>query len=335
MGAALSPLAGVGHAAPRPAAHAAPHAGLAATVAATADCTIFSGQPTSASMCGGGSDNLVGSDGNGALYRAMVSFDGGLDIPAGSKVLSSTLTMHVLGAFGSTTTWVFGMARAFAPGAATWDTYDGVHPWSTAGGDYNDALQASSTVTGAGTVSFSITPLTQAWVDGTDTIRQLMILGFSPKGNVFSFANAASGNGPALTIAYQPPSPPPTPTPTGPVVTTPVPTPLPISHAPRALRIRVVMSWTWSGSAIRLRRVKVGSMPGATRLALGCQGGGCPRRFDTSAAGALRVRRLLTRLAGRRYRAGDVLTVKLTATGYRPERARIFFRNGKTPLVLG
>ncbi|MGZ6627421.1 MAG: hypothetical protein ACXVE8_17700 [Solirubrobacteraceae bacterium] len=38
---------------------------------------------------------------------------------------------------------------------------------------------------------------------------------------------------------------------------------------------------------------------------------------------------------GRRYRAGDILTVRLTAQGYRQERARIFFRNGQKPLILG
>jgi hypothetical protein len=266
----------------------------------------------------------------------MVSFQDGLGAPASSKVLSSTLTIHVLGAFGSTAVWLFGMTRPFTPGAATWNTYDGVHPWSTAGGDHNSSLQASATVSAAGTVSFSITPLTQAWVDGTNNLRELMILGLSPKGNVFSFGNKASGDPPQLTVAYQPPSPPSTTAPTtGPVVTTPVSTPLPVSHANRALRIKVLMSWTWNGALVRLRRVKVGSMPGDTRLALGCQGDGCPRRSDAAASGARRVRRLLQRLAGRRYRAGDILTVKLTAEGYRQERARIFFRNGKKPLILG
>jgi hypothetical protein len=265
----------------------------------------------------------------------MVSFDGGLGIPAGSKVLSSTLTIHVLGAFGSTTTWVFAMARQFTPGAATWNTYDGVHPWSTAGGDYNDSLQASATVSAAGTVSFSITPLTQAWVDGTNTLRELEILGFSGKGNVFSSGNKASGDPPQLTVAYQPPSPPSTTAPPGPVVTTPVSTPLPVSHTRRALRIKVVMSWTWNEAVVRLRRVKVGSMPGDTRLTMSCQGGGCPRHSNTTTLGARRVRRLLQRLAGRRYHAGDILAVKLTAKGYRQERARIFFRNGKMPLILG
>jgi hypothetical protein len=54
-----------------------------------------------------------------------------------------------------------------------------------------------------------------------------------------------------------------------------------------------------------------------------------------SASGARAVRRMLLGLAGRRYRAGDVLTVGLTAAGYRQERARIFFRNAGKPLILG
>jgi hypothetical protein len=318
--------------------HALPRAALATTVPATADCTIYSGTPTSASPCGAPSDDTVGADGNGALYRTMVSFSGGLGLPAGSTVLSATLTIHALGAFGSTATWVFGMTRSFAAGAATWNTYDGVNPWSTAGGDYDDTLQASSTVSGAGTVSFSITPLVQSWVDGADTIPQLMILGFSPQGNAFSFASRASGNGPVLTIAYQPLATPTTttsPPPTGPVATTPVSTPLPVSHAARALRIKVLLSWTWNRAVIHLRGVKVGAMPGDTKVSLGCQGAGCPRRSRMSASGARTVRRMLLRLAGRRYRAGDVLTVRLTAAGYRQERAGIFFRNGRKPLILG
>jgi hypothetical protein len=315
--------------------HALPLDALATTVPASADCTIYSGTPTSASGCGAGTDDTVGSDGNGALYRTMVSFSGGLGIPAGSTVLSATLTIHALGAFGSTTTWVFGMARSFAAGAATWNTADGVHPWSSAGGDYDDTLQASSTVSGAGAVSFSVTPLVQSWADGTDTIPQLMILGFSPKGNAFSFASRSSGNGPTLTIAYQPPTTSTSPSPTtGPVTTTPVSTPLPVSHAARALHIKVLLSWTWNRSAIRLRKVTVGTMPGDTTVSLGCQGAGCPRHSRASASGARTVRRVLLGLAGHRFRAGDVLTVRLTAAGYRQERARIFFRNARKPLIL-
>jgi hypothetical protein len=306
---------------------------MVTTLGATADCTIFSASPTSAAQCGSdpNNDNLAGTDGNGAFYRAMVSFTSGFGIPPGSTVASATLTIHVLGAFGSTDATVLGMSRAFTPGTATWNTYDGVHPWSTAGGDFNATPHTSETVSAAGTVSFSIPALIQPWVDGTDPVRQLMILGFTGTGNAFSFANRASGDGPVLSVTYQPPT---TPTTAGPVVSTPVPTPLPVAHGARALRIKVVLSWTWNGAVIRLRKVKVGSMPGDTKLTMGCQGGGCPRRSGTKVSGARKVRRALLRLAGHRYRAGDVLSVKLTAAGYRQERARIFFRNGRRPLVL-
>jgi hypothetical protein len=108
---------------------------------------------------------------------------------------------------------------------------------------------------------------------------------------------------------------------------------LPVPRAKHSLRIKVVMSWTWRGAAVRLRKVTTGTMPGDTKLTLRCRGKGCPRRSDTSATGARKVRRMLKRLEGRRYRAGDVLTVRFTAARYRPESARIRFRNGKKPLV--
>jgi hypothetical protein len=317
--------------------HALPRA-TAATGAAT-DCTIFSGSPTSNAQCGAGSDDTVGTDSSGAFYRTMIAF-ANLGIPAGSTVNSATLTINVLGALGSTGATVVDMTRAFAPGAATWSTYDGVHPWTTAGGDYDASPHAFGTVPAGttGAVSFSIPELVQPWVDGTTPYGQLEIVGFQSGSAAFTMAHD-----PVLSVNYTPPPPPPTTTTdttpptttTGPVVTTPVSTPLPLAHGPRALRIKVELSWTWNGAHIRLRKVKVGTMPGATKLAIGCTGGGCPRHSDSKVSGARKVRRALLRLAGRRYRAGDVLAVKLTAARYRQERARIFFRNGKRPLLLG
>lgn len=315
--------------------HAMPRATLSTSVAAAADCTIFSGSPTSNAQCGSGSDNTVGTDGNGAFYRTLLSFTN-LDIPAGSTINSATLTIQALGAFGSTNATLLDMTHAFTPGAATWNTYDGVHGWSTPGGDYAASPNTVLPVSGAGTVSFGVGELVGPWVSGTNTVRQLEIVGFSGTGNVFTMAH-----GPTLSVVYTPPPPPgtgtgtsPTTT-TGPVVTTPVPTPLPIAHGVRALRVKVVLSWTWNGARIRLRKVKVGTMPGDTKLTTGCQGGGCPRHSGAKAAGAREVRRALLRMAGRRYRAGDVLSVKLSAAGWRQERARIFFRDGKRPLILG
>ncbi|HEX3689588.1 MAG TPA: DNRLRE domain-containing protein [Solirubrobacteraceae bacterium] len=327
-------------AAVRQVAHAMPRAAVSTSVGSVADCTLFSGSPTSSARCGAGSDDTVGTDGNGAFYRTMVSFTN-LSIPAGSTVDSATLTIQALGAFGSTNATVVDMTRAFTAGAATWNTYDGVHGWSTPGGDYGASPNTVVPVSGAGAVSFSIPELVQPWVSGTNTVRQLEIVGFTGTGNAFTMAH-----GPTLSVTYTPPPPPTTTTgttptstspttTTGPVVTTPVPTPLPVAHGARALRVKVVLSWTWNGARIRLRKVKVGTMPGATKLTMSCQGGGCPRHSKSTVAGARKVRRALLRMAGRRYRAGDVLSLKLTAAGWRQERARIFFRNGKRPLILG
>lgn len=302
-----------------------------ATASPSADCTIYSGQPTDASRCGPASYDTVGNDGNGYLYRTMISFAGGLGIPAGSQILSSTLTIDVAGAFGSTPAWIFSLTRSFSPGAASWNTYDGVHSWTTAGGDFNDQLQASATVSGAGTVSFSVTKMTQAWLDGTDPVPALMMLPYAGKGNAFTFSSHASGsNGPYLTIAYQPPSsagPPP------PVMTTPVSTPLPRPTARRGLKVKLVVSWTWNRAITRLRTVKVGSLPHGTQLYLRCLGRGCPKRSKATAVGASRLRRLLRSLAGRRYRAGNRLLITLTAPGYLTERAEVIFRNGRLPQI--
>jgi hypothetical protein len=320
-------------------ARAMPRATVSTTVSAAADCTIFSGSPTSTAQCGS-DDNEAGTDGNGQFYRAMISF-ANLDIPVGSTINSATLDIDVLGAFGSTAATVVDMTRGFAAGVATWNTYDGVHPWSTAGGDFNGSPNTVNTVSGAGGVAFSIPELIQRWANGSGSVEQLMIVGFTGTGNVFTFADRASGNGPQLTVNYTPPPPPPTTTTTppttttGPVVTTPVQTQLPVPKGKGALRIKVALSWTWNGPAIRLRKVKVGSMPGDTKLTMSCDGTGCPRHSGSKVSGARKVRRALLSLAGRRYRAGDVLAVKLTAARYRQERARIFFRNGKRPLLLG
>jgi len=94
-----------------------------------------------------------------------------------------------------------------------------------------------------------------------------------------------------------------------------------------------VLSWTWNRAEIGLHGLTVGRLPGDTRLSTTCTGHGCPRRSKTTVTGARPVRRALRALAGRRYRAGDVLTITLSAAGYRPEAARVIFRNGKVPLI--
>jgi hypothetical protein len=113
-------------------------------------------------------------------------------------------------------------------------------------------------------------------------------------------------------------------------VTTPVPQPPP---RPRALRIRLQISWTWDRAMTQLRRTKVGTFPGRTQLHVQCKGRGCPRHSRLSATGIRDVHRLLRRLGGRRYRAGDRLFINLQAPGYRAERAEIDIRWGLKPRI--
>ena len=118
----------------------------------------------------------------------------------------------------------------------------------------------------------------------------------------------------------------------GPVVTVPVTVPVPQpTPRPRALRVKLAISWTWNRATTRLRKVRLGSFPGRTRLLVQCQGRGCPRHRKVTASGPRAVRRLVRGLAGRRFRAGDRLLITLTAPGYRSERAEIDFRWGKLP----
>jgi hypothetical protein len=124
-----------------------------------------------------------------------------------------------------------------------------------------------------------------------------------------------------------PPSTPP------PVATTPASTPIPVPTAPHELAVRLTISWTWNHATTRLHAAKIGSFPGGAQIFVQCRGKGCPGKRDISAQGARNVRRLLHRLRGERFHAGDRLRIVLKAPGYLPERALVKMRDGKLPDV--
>jgi hypothetical protein len=93
------------------------------------------------------------------------------------------------------------------------------------------------------------------------------------------------------------------------------------------------MKWSWRFGTTTLRTTRVGRFPHSTRLTVSCKGRGCGRPSKMSAAGPKAVHRLLKRLTGHRYRAGDVLMVTFTAPGWNRERARIRIRDGRLPRV--
>jgi hypothetical protein len=93
------------------------------------------------------------------------------------------------------------------------------------------------------------------------------------------------------------------------------------------------MKWTWRFATTTLRLTRVGRFPHSTRLTVTCRGRGCGRPAKMTAAGPKGVHRLLSRLRGHRYHAGDVITITFTAHGWKRERARVTIRNEALPRV--
>jgi hypothetical protein len=125
-----------------------------------------------------------------------------------------------------------------------------------------------------------------------------------------------------------------TPPPSSPVVTTPVITPVPQpASGPRPLRVKLAIGWTFNRASTWLRRVRVASLPAAAKLSLRCEGRGCPHPQRNVADGRMAVRRLLRRIVGHRYRAGDRLRLTLAAPGWLSERAQIRFRWNRLPAI--
>ena len=243
-------------------------------------------------------------------YRLAMLADGNLALFDGSGTeLWSTKTYGHAGAYASMQT--DGNLVVFdKTGHALWSSATNGHP-----GSHLDML-------GDGNVDIIATDGTVIWRSKT-----------YHKGSGVSLAPKAPA--PVTCPAPTPPAPPvtTTTTTTAPVVTVPVPVPIP-TPKPRSrnLRIKLTISWTFDRATTRLRRVKVGTFPGRTKLQIQCKGRGCPRhRGHDTAKGIRGVHHLLHALVGRRYRAGTKLIVTLQAPGYRQERAELDIRWGRKP----
>jgi RHS repeat-associated protein len=128
-------------------------------------CTISSATPTTASCAS--SDLGVGVSG-GNVERSLVHFGGlNTDLPVDAQVLSADLDLPVDSLSGSVTLNAYPLTRAYSNSAATWDSYDGTHSWTTAGGDYASTPTVSGVVPSSGDFDVNVpTATVQAWVDG-------------------------------------------------------------------------------------------------------------------------------------------------------------------------
>ncbi len=169
------------------------------------DCPISAATPTT-NACGGTTDT-VGWDGTNAS-RSLLQFNLGNVIPTTAQVLYAEVGLHQASSTTSNATplAVYPLSRTWTSGA-TWNTYDGTHSWTAAGGDVGGSALYTNT---AGAISqywyFPVTTTAQGWVNGTTTNNGVIVKEPTENvNNVFSFDSSRATNAtlwPYLTIQY-------------------------------------------------------------------------------------------------------------------------------------
>lgn len=148
---------------------------------------------------------------NTGQYVSLLQFDLST-IPAGSVVQSAQFSLYH--ASGSTdTAGVFPMTRSWTEGTgvagtgASWNSYDGVNPWTTAGGDYDPTSGINITLPANNTwATWDLTTLTAAWKLGNMPNYGIALTQITSGTNTFaSSENTTSDNRPKLRVTFLPP----------------------------------------------------------------------------------------------------------------------------------
>ena len=126
-----------------------------------------------------------------------------------------------------------------------------------------------------------------------------------------------------------------------PVVTTPSPTTVtppapsspsqPASHSRPRVRVKLTIAWVWNRLSTRVRGAHAFRFPAQARIALRCDGRGCPRQVLR--AGRRQLPSLWRALERPTYRPGDTITITITQPEHLAERAQIRIRAGAEPSV--
>ncbi len=151
----------------------------------------------------------VGNNGSW-VFRSMMRFDVS-SVPSSATVVQSELHMDETWAQNSSSVPVsiHQLTHSYTT-AATWYNYDGTHPWTTAGGDFNPT--ATDTETLNGTLGwymwFPDTSLVQGWVNGSIPNNGFLMKAVNESTvGAFELADSLdpnSANWPNLQIYYDP-----------------------------------------------------------------------------------------------------------------------------------
>jgi RHS repeat-associated protein len=135
---------------------------------AGSDCELVSGVDANNSYC---SYNLTSAGTTGTpAVRVVTSMQLPISgsIPADADVLSAQMNVDVYGKSlpAAMTISAYQLTHSFTA-SATWNKYDGVHTWSTPGGEYNATPLSSVNIPASGYQAFPMSALVQSWVNGT------------------------------------------------------------------------------------------------------------------------------------------------------------------------
>ncbi len=180
----------------------------------TSDGYIVDGANASQNFFGLTVDKVGWNSSN--IRHGLFQFNAEGALPAGAQVLDAELKLYLSSESTSATTsvGVYQMVTDPWTSSATWNTYDGTHSWTTAGGDYtSDSLGhawATSTVGGSTGTGFyynwQITQLVAGWSGSTMPDHGLVVkdVNETTNANVFSFNSShATSNLPYISVQYE------------------------------------------------------------------------------------------------------------------------------------
>ncbi|HEX4679922.1 MAG TPA: DNRLRE domain-containing protein [Gaiellaceae bacterium] len=169
------------------------------------ECFIRDGADAAASFCGGSSID-VGNDGTQAS-RTLLVWDLSSIVPSNATVQSATLGLYLQDEANGTPLNV-GVHRVTTPWtvSTTWNEADTGFPWTSPGGDFAAAPDATTTVGGSTGVgaTWNLTALVQGWVNGSVANDGLLLDGTGGT-NVLHFATTSApqtSEMPYLEVTY-------------------------------------------------------------------------------------------------------------------------------------
>lgn len=159
----------------------------------------------------GGTDYLQVSSDKGWTTRSLLRFEPGA-VPAGARIMSAQLQLKLKSVKTGGTISVHRPQRNWVEGTkvgggvadgANWFTYDDSNSWSSAGGDYDEAVSSTSISSGDSWVAFDITLLVRDWAAGKPN-NGVMLVGNSPldEAEFESRQTEFTEDAPRVTIRY-------------------------------------------------------------------------------------------------------------------------------------